>query len=121
MKMSRWSLDPFSFGAYSSPVVGADSHAYIHLKTPVGKTLWFGGEAATNAKDFGYVHGAYKSGVERANTFLKCLKKNDCPKYKPRPRKAKPCPKIDSGVGKDVCCFCNVLFLISFAVHMLKV
>ena len=117
--MSRWSRDPFSFGAYSSPVIGADSYAYIHLKTPVGKTLWFGGEAATDVEDYGYAQGAFKSGIDRAKVFLKCLKQNDCPKYKPR--KAETCQKPDSGVGGNEYQFCNLFLLIWFAVYMLTV
>lgn len=92
--MSRWSRDPTTHGAYSAPGVGVDEHTYLHLKAPVNKTLWFGGEAATDSEDYGYAHGAFRGGTHQATQLVKCIKDASvCPKYKPRPP---PCPKANT-------------------------
>ena len=83
--LSRWSLDNTTYGAYSSPVIGSDKYSYINLKAPVNKTLWFGGEAATDVDNFGYAHAAYTSGNKQAEELLACMKEaSKCPVYKPR-------------------------------------
>ena len=94
MVMSRWSLDPFSFGAYSSPVIGTDEWTYKHAKTPIGKRVWFGGEATTSSGDYGLVHGAHDGGVERAMTFLKCIREHICPTFEER--------KIECSIDKEM-------------------
>ncbi len=83
--MSRWSRDPTTFGAYSSPVIGVDDKTYQDLKAPVNKTLWFGGEAATDSDHFGYAHAAYGFANKQAVQFMACLKDSSkCPVYKAR-------------------------------------
>jgi len=83
--LSRWSLDNTTYGAYSSPVIGSDKYSYINLRAPVNKTLWFGGEAATDVNNFGYAHAAYTFGGKQADELLSCIKDSSkCPVYKPR-------------------------------------
>ena len=66
-------------------MIGSDKYSYINLKAPVNKTLWFGGEAATDVDNFGYAHGAYSSGAKQADELLTCMKDSSkCPVYKPR-------------------------------------
>lgn len=98
--MSRWSLDNTTYGAYSSPVVGTDAITYQHLRAPVNKTLWFGGEAATSSDVFGYAHGAYKFAIGDADKLVQCMGNSaSCPIYKPRtiPTAAPP-PKSGSSM-----------------------
>ena len=63
-----WASDPLYRGAYSYPKVHANHQSYVHLAAPVG-SLFFAGEA-TCEEYFGYVHGAYTSGVNTANAIL---------------------------------------------------
>ena len=83
--VSRWSLDNTTYGAYSSPVIGSDKYSFINLKAPVNKTLWFGGEAATDEDSYGFAHEAYSGGVAQADQLLACIKDGSkCPVYKQR-------------------------------------
>lgn len=64
-----WASDPLYRGGYSYPKVHANHHAYMNLAAPVG-SLYFSGEA-TCEEYFGYVHGAYTSGINTANAILR--------------------------------------------------
>ncbi len=113
--MSRWSTDPTTYGVYSSPVVGVDDYAFEHLKAPVNKTLWFGGEAATDSDDFGFAHGAYRGGKKQAVQLVSCMKDSKkCPVYKPRPLPATPAPtKKPVGAEAKTSLF-NALLILPF-------
>jgi monoamine oxidase len=67
--ITRWSKDPFSHGAYSFPVIGSPRSDITALAAPVGKRLFFAGEA-TYADYPGTVHGAYLSGIREAQRIL---------------------------------------------------
>lgn len=83
--VSRWSLDNTTYGAYTSPVVGSDKYSFMHLKAPVNKSLWFGGEGATDSDNFGYAHGAYASAAAQADQLMACMTNAlKCPVYMPR-------------------------------------
>jgi monoamine oxidase len=66
---SRWHSDPFCFGAYSHIPVGATSRDYVTLSEPVGKVLFFAGEA-TMPEFPGSARGAYLSGRREAKRIL---------------------------------------------------
>ena len=58
-----WAGDPYSRGAYSYAVAGFEDGP-ARLAKPVGRTIFFAGEAA--AEELGTVHGALASGVKAA-------------------------------------------------------
>lgn len=64
-----WQNDPFSRGAYSYGLVGADG-AQQALATPVQNTLFFAGEATDTSGHNGTVHGAIASGQRAAKAIL---------------------------------------------------
>lgn len=64
-----WSADPFSRGAYSYlPVGGLEAQAV--LRRPVDGVLYFAGEALSDPRDIGTVHGALRSGEAVGRTIL---------------------------------------------------
>jgi monoamine oxidase len=65
VRLTRWSQDPFSRGAYSYAAHGAKPDDFDALAAPVEKTLLFAGEHTT-FRHHGTVHGAYLSGLEAA-------------------------------------------------------
>ena len=67
--ITRWTADPFSRGAYSFPCVGSPRSDITTLAAPVGKSLFFAGEA-TNADYPSTVHGAYLSGAREARNII---------------------------------------------------
>ena len=77
--------------------IGSDKYTYINLKAPVNKTLWFGGEAATDVDNFGYAHGAYSGGSAQADQLLACIKDGSkCLVYKPREQPKKCSSSVKS-------------------------
>jgi len=68
-KVTRWSRDPFSCGAYFYPKVNSPSSDIDELARPVNNRLFFAGEA-TNADLFGTVHGAFMSGRREAAKIM---------------------------------------------------
>ena len=68
-QITRWISDPFAYGSYSYPAVGAPSDARSILARPVNNRLFFAGEATT-ADYPSTVHGAYLSGLREAKRIL---------------------------------------------------
>ncbi len=64
-----WQSDPFSCGAYSYVLAGADS-AEDGLAAPLSDVLFFAGEATDNRGHNGTVHGAIFSGERAAREIL---------------------------------------------------
>ena len=69
MLVSRWSRDPYSFGAYSYIPPFASGEDYEALFEPVDGVLYFAGEA-TSRQYPSTVHGAYLSGVAAAEEII---------------------------------------------------
>lgn len=69
-KVTRWSRDPFSCGAYFYPKINSPLTDIEELARPVGNRLFFAGEA-TNAELFGSVHGAILSGQREAQRIIR--------------------------------------------------
>jgi monoamine oxidase len=67
-----WNGDPFSRGAYSYARVGG-SEAAKALARPVGKTLFFAGEAADEEGRTGTVEGAIGTGLRAARQVRRAL------------------------------------------------
>jgi len=65
-----WQSDPFSRGAYSYGMVGADG-AQEALASPLANTLFFAGEATDTTGHNGTVHGAISSGRRAAKEILR--------------------------------------------------
>lgn len=63
-----WESNEFYHGSYSDPKLGVTTETYTNLAAPVGN-LYFSGEA-TSEHYYGYVHGAYFSGIHTANAIL---------------------------------------------------
>ena len=64
---SRWARDPYIRGAYSHARPG-HSGARAVLRRPVEERIFFAGEACS-PHAFSTAHGAYKTGVETANSL----------------------------------------------------
>ena len=63
--VSRWGHDPHSLGAYSFMGVDATPRDRVALGKPLGRTLFFAGEAVS--KDYpATMRGAYESGLAAA-------------------------------------------------------
>jgi len=69
-QITRWATDPFSLGSYSYNPVGAVPRMRRELAAPLGKSVFFAGEAS-NEDYFGTAHGAYLSGLRAAKEILK--------------------------------------------------
>jgi monoamine oxidase len=69
-KITRWGMDPFSRGAYFFPKVNSPMSDVAELAKPVGKRLFFAGEA-TSGGSFATVPGAIMSGWREAKRILK--------------------------------------------------
>jgi monoamine oxidase len=67
-----WTNDPFSRGAYSFTAAGQDESGK-ELARPVGKTLFFAGEATADGAEVGTVHGALSSGIRAATEAVRAL------------------------------------------------
>jgi monoamine oxidase len=65
--MHDWRTDPYSLGAYSYAAAGQENGP-ARLAKPVAGTLFFAGEATSDA--LGTVHGALASGLRAANAVL---------------------------------------------------
>ena len=61
-----WTKDPYSLGAYTYPTPSPVKAAIAALAAPVGKRLFFAGEA-TDELWYSYTQGAYRSGIRAAN------------------------------------------------------
>ena len=68
-----WQRDPFARGAYSYALVGG-SEAPARLGRPVGRTLFFAGEAYDAEGANGTVHGALSSGRRSARALARALR-----------------------------------------------
>ncbi len=68
-QITRWASDPFSLGSYSYNPVGAVPKMRQELAAPLGKSVFFAGEAS-NEDYFGTAHGAYLSGLRAAQEIL---------------------------------------------------
>ena len=68
-KVTRWSRDPFSCGAYFFPKINSPLSDIEELARPVNNRLFFAGEA-TNVELFGTVHGAIFSGRREAAKIM---------------------------------------------------
>ena len=66
----NWQRDPYAHGAYSYVMVGGH-HARRTLAAPLGRTLYFAGEAADYEGEAGTVAGALRSGVRAARELIK--------------------------------------------------
>jgi monoamine oxidase len=68
-----WQRDPFSRGAYSYALVGAEG-AREQLASPIGEWVFIAGEATARVSEGGTVAGALESGVRAANDVLAVLR-----------------------------------------------
>lgn len=68
-QITRWGSDPFAYGSYSHIPPGASSADRVTLAKPVGKRLYFAGEA-THRQYPATVHGAFLSGQRAAQQLL---------------------------------------------------
>eukprot|EP00121_Abeoforma_whisleri_P012715 Awhi_evm1s11737 len=74
--MPQWEQDEWTYGAYSVFATGAffwDSEIIAH---PINN-LYFAGEG-TSGEFYGFVHGAYFSGIDSANQVIDCLTNSNC-------------------------------------------
>ena len=71
----RWRFDPLFVGCYSNNPIGFSDEDYKVLQSNVSR-LYFAGEATDELYN-GYVHGAYFSGLHRAQKILEHIKENE--------------------------------------------
>jgi monoamine oxidase len=67
-----WQRDPFARGSYSYSAVGGKD-ADKTLARPVGRTLFFAGEAASGEGRNGTVDGAIATGYQAARRVIRAL------------------------------------------------
>ena len=67
--VTQWGRDPYALGAYSHLPPGASAQDFSLLAEPVGRQLFFAGEA-TSLKQNATVHGALLSGEREADLIL---------------------------------------------------
>lgn len=80
----RWHSDPLFRGTYSNWPLGVLDEHHANLGQPMcngNARIHFAGEA-TRYEMFGYVNGAWDSGIQVANTIGLCLNRGDCPDAK---------------------------------------
>jgi monoamine oxidase len=71
-----WQSDPYACGAYSYALAGG-SGGFRELAKPIGRSLFFAGEA-TDADGYnGTVHGAMASGERVADEVLESIRKSN--------------------------------------------
>lgn len=63
---TRWNQNPFSYGAYSFLSVGSSPQIFEDVRKSIQNRLFFAGEH-TSISYFGYVHGAYDTGLKAAS------------------------------------------------------
>jgi monoamine oxidase len=68
----NWGTEPYAYGAYSYPTVGAQAMRNA-LATPVADTLYFAGEVVYEGASAGTVEAALVSGQVAARTMLKAV------------------------------------------------
>jgi polyamine oxidase len=66
--MNKWGQDELFGGSWSNPARDFTKADFAKLGEPVGR-VYFSGEH-TSAEYFGYVHGAYRAGIETANQLM---------------------------------------------------
>ena len=79
--LSKWSQNPYVRGSWSDPVIGTDYTVHANMAGRI-KNLFFGGEA-THGDWYGFMQGAYYSGLERANQIASCIQGKKCETYQP--------------------------------------
>jgi monoamine oxidase len=93
MLFPRWLSDPWSRGGYSYPGVGSDPEDRgVHAR-PLGRRVWFAGEA-TEPVEYGTVHAALWSGEQAAEAVFRAAT-NAVPT-----RTARPWAKGRTGAGR---------------------
>ncbi|CAH1801854.1 unnamed protein product [Owenia fusiformis] len=70
--VNTWLDNPLTMGSYSNWPIGFDEDDHDVMTAPIGN-LHFAGEH-TNARYYGYTHGAYMSGVDAATNVVDCVK-----------------------------------------------
>jgi monoamine oxidase len=68
-KLSNWSNDPWSLGAYSYSAVGMEDARAV-LAAPLAGVLFFAGEATALNGHIATVHGAIETGRRAASEIL---------------------------------------------------
>ena len=81
IRVSRFSTYPFSFGAWSNWPPGFTKDRHYALQAPVGR-IYFGGEH-THLVYYGYLHGAYLSGIQVVDALDRCIQRSVCQRYVP--------------------------------------
>ena len=77
--VTNWSIDPLFMGAYEAYGPGVPENIVKELLKPINGRLHLAG-SALNASHYGFVHGAYGSGVNVAKRVAEVL---NAGKYNP--------------------------------------
>jgi len=80
--VTNWTANPLSYGSYSGWPLGYSHDQYQQMIAPHGR-VHFGGEH-TSEEFFGYLHGAYLSGVTQANIIKNLIFGNGQRQQQPR-------------------------------------
>ena len=79
--LNKWSQNPYVRGSWSDPVIGTDSSVHANMAGRL-KNLFFAGEA-TDGDWYGFMQGAYYSGLKGANEIASCIQGKKCDAYQP--------------------------------------
>lgn len=69
---SNWGKNPYTHGSYSRATVG-NADARETLRAPVGRKIWFAGEALAETSTITLLQGAYNSGIAAASGALQSI------------------------------------------------
>jgi len=78
VKIPIWHKNPWTLGSYASWPLGLTAGHKSNLKKAVDDRLFFAGDGISQL--IGYVHGAYLSGIETADSVLQILGFNPTPR-----------------------------------------
>ncbi len=67
--MTSWTHDVHTFGSYSNWPLGFIEDEWLAMTKPLKKKLFFAGEH-THPEYYGYLHGAYYTGIDSAQQVL---------------------------------------------------
>lgn len=76
IEISQWDIDPLFLGSYEAYGPGVPRDVFEKLHEPVNNRLYFAG-SALNDSHYGFVHGAYGSGVHVATRVAQKLDGED--------------------------------------------
>jgi len=74
-KVANWDKDKYAYGAYSYVSVGTSPQSFLDYEATIDNQVYFAGEASSSFL-YGYVQGAYYTGIREADKILATANKS---------------------------------------------